>query len=210
MWPGLAPLPGTGTWPETQYATATSTCMLLSRRLHSLALSGCTCPAATLCAYAKWRACAWPSSSLVPSCDIHRSVEVSSKYQGGSGEAGREMLSAWDRRAIASTPSLIYSTRFTQTVLPARSSWMRQAKSGESDRIFLSRGCIFFFFFFSPGFPLAVVVTTVSRCYQLLRYWIKWLQLRPRYYLALITASGRHQRSLEVGSTAGAPDQQPA
>lgn len=92
LWPGLAPLPGTGTWPETQFATAGSTCMLLSRRLHSLALSGCSCPAATLCAYAKPRACAWPSSSLVPSCDIHRSVEVSSKYQGGSGEAGGRCL----------------------------------------------------------------------------------------------------------------------
>lgn len=119
------------------------------------------------------------------------------------------MPSAWDRRAIASTPSLIYSTRFTRKVLPAHSSWMQQAKSGESDRIFPVPWMHLFFFSCLSRFLLAMVVTAVSRYYDITQI----LDLIASTTAPLLSCANNGKWAapeIARGGFAGAPDQQPA
>lgn len=94
-----------------------------------------------------------------------------------------------DRRAVASTPSLIYGTCCTRKVLLANSYWMQQAHSGDRSRL----SCPVDVFSFSLLFFLLPMAHTsrpaVSRYYSTQIFGLR--QVKPRCYLALIAASGR-------------------
>lgn len=67
----------------------------------------------------------------MPNYEIIRGVQSVEQVPKREAVKWREMLEAWDRRAVASTPSLIYGTRCTRRALLADSYWMQQAYSGD-------------------------------------------------------------------------------